>query len=150
MYKCRVEKLHKQGVITDEEYNSLMEIGFDEDGYLKQGVYKGGYDLDIRYNLGFKPYQINLLEAVKESSPWLGAENSFPSLFGRYGFTYCGICDGWRWLTKDNITSSAARHGKKPLEMASELELWQMLALSNIYYNRYHSELCDKAEKRGA
>lgn len=148
MYKGRVEKLHKQGIITDEEYNSLMEIGFDKDGYIKPGVPKCGNDFDVRYNLGFKPYQINLIEAVKASSPWLGAECTFPSLFGKYGFTYGGICDGWQWLTKDNIAPNAAKHGKKPLEMASELELWQMLAISNMYYNNCHSEWCDKAEKK--
>jgi hypothetical protein len=63
MYKARIEKLHKNGVITDEEYDSLVDVGFDNNGKLKPGVYKG--NINTRYCLGFEPGKENLIEAVK-------------------------------------------------------------------------------------
>nr|DAJ33076.1 MAG TPA: Short C-terminal domain [Caudoviricetes sp.] len=69
MYKARIEKLHKNGVITDEEYDNLVDIGFDDNGKLKPGVYKG--DITTRYCLGFEPGKENLIKAVKNSEPWL-------------------------------------------------------------------------------
>ena len=146
MYKARIEKLHKNGVITDEEYDNLVDIGFDDNGKLKPGVYKG--DITTRYCLGFEPGKENLIEAVKNSEPWLGAESDYPELFGTYGMGVYGICDYWRWWTLDNLTEVAIKHGKKPLESATELELWKMLALSNLYWYTNYSEWHDEAEKR--
>lgn len=136
MYKKRVEKLHDKGVISDEEYADILRCGFNDKGRVNPGVRPAL--LGTKYALGLDPNNINLLEEVRHLTPWLGADTDIPELFGKYGVTYCGICDGWRWFTPDNLTEWAIANGKKPLESATELELWQMLALSSLYwYNSY-------------
>ena len=75
----------------------------------------------------------NLYEFVKEwCIPMLGAENYFPDLFGKYGYTYTGICDGWQWL-------------KDRLKDAPEKDLWQMLAIASTYwmlnYEKWYDDL---------
>jgi hypothetical protein len=45
-------------------------------------------------------------------------------LFGKYGYGLYGICDGFNWTDE--------------LENASKLEIWKMIALSNMYwYKKY-------------
>jgi len=74
-----------------------------------------------------------LYEFVKEwCTPMLGAENYFPDLFGKYGYTFTGICDGWWWL-------------EDRLKDAPEKDLWQMLAIASTYwmlnYEKWYDDL---------
>lgn len=127
-----VNRLHEIGVYTDEMYNKIMNSMSDcGTGQLIGFVPTMA---DIIYSLKFDPDNFNLIEVVKESTPWLGADNDYPELFGKYGYTYCGICDGFRW--KDSINE------------ATELELWMMLALSERYWGNRYRELFHKEEKK--
>lgn len=63
--------------------------------------------------------------------PMLGAENYFPELFGKYGKTFTGICDGWWWLDER-------------LKDASEKDLWEMLAIASTYWLLNYEKWFDK------
>lgn len=83
---------------------------------------------------------VSLIQLVlDECVPPLGAEDYFPTLFGKYGYTFTGICDGWRW-------------DKERLNEASSEELWQMLAISAMYwqsnYELWYEELQDKMREK--
>jgi hypothetical protein len=71
-------------------------------------------------------------ELLEESVPWQGAETDMPDLFGKYGYGLYGICDGFKW--------------KNELENASELEIWKMIALSNMYWFRKYKKFLELAE----
>ena len=71
------------------------------------------------------------LDTFKEyCTPMFGAENVEP--FGKYGYTFTGICDGWEWKDEE-------------LAKAPELDLWKMLAISETYwrinYERWYHEV---------
>lgn len=53
--------------------------------------------------------------------PMLGAEKYFPELFGKYGYTFSGMGQGWQW----NFAS---------LQEAPESDLWKMLAIASTYW----------------
>ena len=137
MLKKEVDRLYNVGVYSEEEYNSIMKfMHVNEKGELI-GVIPNGI-MSTLYSLKFDLKKQSLVDIVKDSSPWLGADYDFPELFGKYGYTITGICDGWNWFTQDKITDHARNNGYKPIEEATELELWKMLALSNTYlYNEY-------------
>ena len=84
---------------------------------------------------------------VKSIVPPLGAEYDDP-IFNTYGMSISGICDAWHWFTKDNITETAIRHGHKPIEEASELELWQIIALCEWYWEKQYRQWYKKANKK--
>lgn len=110
------------------------------------------------YNLKFNPENYNLIELVINSTPWLGADHDYPELFGKYGYTFTGIGDGFRWFRKDPNTKltykqialndTAIAHGYKAIDDATELELWKMLALSERYFGRFYSECYDIERKK--
>ena len=73
-----------------------------------------------------------LEELVKKFCvPPLGAETIF-DVFGKYGYTICGICEGFRW--------------KDELKNVSELDAWKMIALSCLYWEAFYKELCERKE----
>lgn len=83
-----------------------------------------------------------LLDIVREYCvPMLGAEHAFPDLFGKYGYTFVGIGDGWQW----NFAA---------LQDAPEDDLWKMLAIGSTYwyinyarwYNEHRRQIKNKAE----
>lgn len=93
-----------------------------------------------------------LLNKVRtECTPNLGWDDKYPELFGVYGYTFCGICDGWSWFEEDKITDYARSKGRKPLTEASDMELLEMLALANGYwlkkYEKWHKEALNKSHK---
>ena len=142
MFKAEVDRLHKVGVYSDDEYNSIMKsMDVNEKGELIGVVPNGIWTL---YSLKFDLKKQSLVDIVKDSTPWLGADSDFPELFGKYGYTISGIYDGWDWFTQDSITDYAMNHGHKPIEEATELELWKMLALTNTYWYNSYKEWYDK------
>ena len=89
-----------------------------------------------------------LLDAVNQSSPALGWDTKYPKLFGKYGFTLVGVCDGWVWFDSDNITESARCSGHLPLSDASDEELIEMLSMERGYWlDRYETWLKQAEEK---
>ena len=148
MYIKEVEKLHKDGIYTDEMYSKIMNSMDDCGTGQLTGVVP--HNADLIYNLKFNPDDFNLVELVVHSTPWLGADYDYPELFGKYGYTFTGIGDGFRWLRKDPNTEftfkqealndTAATHGYKAIDDATELELWKMLALSERYWGNCYKE----------
>lgn len=89
-----------------------------------------------------------LLDAVNQSSPALGWDTKYPDLFGKYGFTLVGVCDGWVWFDSDKITESARCSGHLPLSDASDEELLEMLSMERGYWmDRYETWLKQAEEK---
>ena len=95
----------------------------------------------IRLPIGVYPVEeiglsVPLPELVRKYCvPPLGAENYFPKLFGKYGYTYTGICDGWNWTGET-------------LDLAPEEELWKMLAITSTYwYLNYQKWLNEEMSK---
>ena len=67
--------------------------------------------------------------------PMLGAEKYFPDLFGKYGYTFSGIGDGWQW----NFVA---------MQEASEADLWKMLAIASTYLYLFYQRRYENAERR--
>ena len=95
----------------------------------------------IRLPIGAYPVEeislsVPLSELVRKyCDPPLGAEHFFPKLFGKYGYTYAGICDGWNWTGET-------------LDIAPEDDLWKMLAITSTYwylnYQKWFDEMRSK------
>ena len=83
---------------------------------------------------------------ITHVGPPLGAESIDP-IFNTYGMTISGICDGWWWFTKDNITEHAKQHGHKPIEEATEVEIWRMIAICSRYWEAEYTEWYHKSDK---
>ncbi len=89
-----------------------------------------------------------LLDAVNQSSPALGWDTKYPNLFGKYGFTLVGVCEGWVWFDSDTITESARCSGHLPLSDAGDEELLEMLSMERGYWlDRYETWLKQAEEK---
>ena len=79
-----------------------------------------------------------MLNKVRNCTPQLGWDNAYPDLYGKYGITISGICDGWLWFEEDNITETARKNGHLPLTDASDIELLTMWAIADNYWlNKY-------------
>lgn len=125
MRKKKVEKLYHDGVLTEKDYNDIMSGDEDKNGTLK--CYGCSVDADVSYNLEFNIKNFDLLNIFKKKcTPWLGADKTLPDLFGKYGYTISGIYDGFVWT--DNLKN------------ATEQELWEMLALSSMYWEGEYRE----------
>ena len=89
-----------------------------------------------------------LLDKVRQSCPALGWDSKYPNLFGKYGMTICGICDGWHWFEEDNITDTARNHGHLPLTDASDTELMEMFAMTQDYWLEKYQEWLKNAREK--
>lgn len=89
-----------------------------------------------------------LLDKVRECTPSLGWDEKYPDLFGKYGMTMCGICDGWIWFEEDKITDYAREKGHKPITDATDTELLEIWAMASDYWlNKYEVWLRESEEK---
>lgn len=146
MKKKYFDELLKNGVLTQEEYNDVFtKMRLHEDGCLIGVVPKEYYI--IKYNLEGDMLQGNLTDFVKNHiNPPYEFERTYP--FSKYGIMICGIGDYWKWFTKDNINSNAINYGYRPIEEATEKELWQMIGMSSRYwhimYQRMYYDLKEK------
>lgn len=79
-----------------------------------------------------------LLNKVRGCTPYLGWEYKYPDLFGKYGYSQCGIGDRWCWHEEDMLTQYARENGCKALSEATDMELLEMWAImSDYWYNEY-------------
>ena len=139
MKKSKLDRLYKENILTENEYLSFfktMHVNEKDEmiGAIPNGKasYKYYFDGDL---LGG-----NLVNFLKTRvTPPLGAEY-IDDIFGKYGMTVCGICDYWYWFTRDNITEYALNDGRRPIEEASELELWKMIAICERYWEIFYSQ----------
>lgn len=135
MHKSDVDKCLEKGILTPEEYSKFMSrLSETEDGQLI-GVSTNDH---CRYNYELNSRILTDKDLIKyvthDITPPLGAEY-MDETFGIYGMTVSGICDGWHWFTKDNITDYAIQNGHKPIEEATETELWKMAAMADRYWH---------------
>lgn len=91
--KSEIKRLYKLGVFTNDEYEKFMETGFNDNGELNPCVLPD--KTELKYCLKFNPDDFDLVDVVEASTPWLGADYDFPELFGKYGYTVAGLCDGF-------------------------------------------------------
>lgn len=91
-----------------------------------------------------------LLNKVRNCTPNLGWEHTYPKLFGKYGVTVSGICDYWFWFEEDNITDYLRNKGYAPLTDASDNELLEMWAISDNYWLNKYKEWCKRAEEKSS
>ena len=117
--------------ISDCQYGKPTDAKENKRMSMSHGMF--GYIPDL---IGFNPYECSPLDILIKMIPWHNAEYDMPDLFGVYGYTTCGIVEVWRWLHKDSISDKARKDGCKPIEEASELELWKMIALMSIFDDR--------------
>ena len=71
----------------------------------------------------------DLLFKVRHCAPGMGWEFKYPDLFGRYGLTKTGTCEGWLWFEDSNISDYAIQEGHRPLTYATNEELYEMLVI---------------------
>lgn len=140
MRKETLDGLLKRGVLTHEEhaqfFKSMHENGYGQlVGCMPGGVAQRKYDYDGNLLDG------SLLEFVlSEVVPPLGVE-SYNKTFKTYGYTYGGISEGWMWYRQHNITDELRRYGYKPIEEATEAELWEMIAIASRYWFVFYKRL---------
>lgn len=91
-----------------------------------------------------------LLNKVRKCTPQLGWDNKFPNLYGKYGMTISGICDGWHWFEEDNITNYSRQKGHLPLTDATNEELFEMWALADNYWLNKYKEWLRRAEEKSS
>lgn len=91
-----------------------------------------------------------LLNKVRNCIPDLGWDHVYPDLFGKYGMTICGICDDWRWFEEDNVTEYARKQGCLPLTDATDVELLEMLAMTNNYWLSKYEEWYKRSEEKSS
>lgn len=142
MKKKYFDELLKAGILTQEEYNDVFtKMRLSEDGDLFGVVPQTDYM--IKYNLEGDMLNGDLRDFVKRHIvPPYEFANVKP--FSRYGILYTGIGDGWHWFTKDNISQRAHLMGYRPIEEATEEELWKMIAMASrfweVSYKRWYYE----------
>ena len=91
-----------------------------------------------------------ILDKVLHCTPNLGWDYEYPDLFGKYGLTICGICDGWRWFTEENITDYARKNGHLPITDASTEELLEMWAVADHYWLECYEDWFRRSEQKSA
>ncbi|NLE04997.1 MAG: hypothetical protein GX638_09370 [Crenarchaeota archaeon] len=146
MYKEKFDKLVEGGIISEPEKEKIYsQMRPNSDGQLV-GVSDG--NVSYKYYVGGDIFNDNLCDfVIKYCVPPLGMEY-IDDTFKKYGMTYSGICDGWEWFRKDKITQYALNNGHKPIEDASNEELWKMLAMSSMYWEGNYKEWYAKSEEK--
>ena len=139
----KIDKLNRlldEGVLTQEEYDSFFDtMHVNENGQLV-GIVQTKNPATHKYNLEGDLLNGDLVEFVKTKiTPPYEAED-MDEVFKTYGVMVTGIADYWHWFTRDNITEYALSHGHKPIEEASELELWKMIAICERYWEVFYSD----------
>ena len=91
-----------------------------------------------------------LLDKVRHCVPGLGWEFKYPNLYGKYGITAPGLCDGWYWFAENNITDHARDRGCLPLTDATDMELFEMWAMADNYWLNKYNEWYNASTKKSA
>jgi len=144
MYKDKFDELVNKNVISQAEKEKIyfqMKPNLD-------GQFTGLSDgkIDYKYYVGGDIFNDNLCNFVANHCiPPLGMEY-IDDTFKIYGVTCSDICDRWEWFRKDKITQYAIDNGHKPIEDASDEELWKMLAMSSMYWEGNYQEWFDKSK----
>lgn len=151
MKKKYFDELLKAGVLTQEEYNDVFtKMRLSEDGTLFGVVPQTNYI--IKYKLEGDMLNGDLRDFVKRHIvPPYEFVNVEP--FSKYGILYTGIGDRWDWFTKGNISQRGYAVGYRPIEEATEEELWKMIAMASrfweVSYRRWYYEEQERNRNKG-
>ena len=148
MYKDKFDKLVEQNIISQSEKEKVYSLMTpNSDGQLI-GIADG--KIDFKYYVSGDIFSDELCDfVIHHCTPKLGMEY-IDETFNTYGYTYSGIGDGWEWFRRDKITQYAIDRGHKPIEDATNEELWKMLAMSSIYWEGKYKEWYDRAESKSS
>lgn len=92
-----------------------------------------------------------LLNKVRNCTPNLGWEYTYPELFGKYGMTNTNrMSENWIWFEKNNIPFYLRNKGCAPLSDASDNELLEMWAISDNYWLNKYKKWCERAEEKSS
>lgn len=142
MYKQELDDLLKKGVFTQDEYNEFFKTlsVVDEKGRMT-GLMPHNQNILNKYYFNGDLIGGSLIEfIVSQITPPLGC-SGIDEVFAIYGYEYYGIADGYCWITENTITDAMRQHGLKPLEEASEVELWKIIAISSRYWECFYKGL---------
>lgn len=136
------DKVNK-GVFSKQEKEEILKCLHPTESGDLVGCYPSNNlvpHFEQRWAMNYDIKTGNLVEYInKYVSPWLGAE-SYDEVFKTYGYTYCGIADGYKWFTNENINDTTRSNGHKPLEEATELELWKIIGMCMAYWMGLYKE----------
>lgn len=146
MYKDKFDELVKKGIISDTENSKIYaQMRPNSDG---QFIGVSDAAIDYKYYTEEDIFNETLCDyVISHCVPQLGMEY-IDDTFKTYGITYSGICDGWSWFREANITQHAIEKGHKPIEQATNEELWKMLAMSSMYWEGQYKEWYKQSEKK--
>lgn len=103
MYKDKLDNLLKRGVLTQNEYYNFFEC-MEEDNEGKMIGVVPSEKFRYKYNFDGNLLDGSLVDFIlNEITVPLEAEEIDP-IFKIYGYSYYGICDGYKWFTKAEIT----------------------------------------------
>lgn len=148
MYINDLKECFKNGAITQQEYDEIFQsMSICEDREQLIGLVPNTKGM-IKFNLNGDMVDGSLMEFLKTRiEPPYEAEHIDP-LFKKYGMMVCGIADYWHWFTKDNITQYALENGHKPIEEATDEELWKMIAICSRYWQVFYEREYRRTKQR--
>lgn len=131
--KRELDNLLERGVLSAPEYAEFfqtMEVA--EDGRLV-GLCPNTH-AQHKYDIEGDLWDESLLDFVlKEIVFPIGIER-YDEVFSTYGKMIYTDQEHWVWWTRDNIPEEAIEQGCKPIEDATEEELWKMVAIASRYW----------------
>ena len=139
MYKDKLDNLLERGVLSQDEYDKFFESMYEDNKGQMIGVVPSER-FRFKYDFNGDLLDGSLLDFVmNEITVPLGAEEIDP-IFKTYGYSYFGICDGYKWFTKTEITKEQIKNGHKPIEKADILDLWKIVGICSRYWESRYKE----------
>lgn len=134
MYKAKLDKLLKKGILTQEEYNTLFHsMRLDENGNFS-GIVPNIPEM-TKYRLEGDFVNMPPIEILKNYTTVPIQLCGFDKeLFNVYGVYVDGVHPKWVWFTNDNLSAVGRQLGCKPLTEATETEIWKMIAIAERYW----------------
>lgn len=91
-----------------------------------------------------------LLNKVRNSTPYYTFNTDYPNLFGKYGTMVTGICDYWLWYEEGKLSEYALEKGFRPLTDATDNELLEMLAITNEYWSNCYKKWYEESKRKSS
>ena len=147
MTKKKLDKLLQEGVLSQKEYNLFFQTMRENENGEMVGIVPHG-SISYKYYLDGDMLNGDLREFLmhRVCPPYQAEE--YDDVFKKYGMMVTGVADYWHWFTRENISERALANGYRPIEEASELELWMMIAICERHWEVFYEELCDDLRSR--
>lgn len=138
--KRELDELLERGVLSNEEYDEFFE---------RMKVASNGQVIGIcptthalhKYELNGDLWDESLRDfLMKEVKFPIGIEK-FDDVFSIYGKMVYMDQEYWVWWTRENIPDEAIEDGCRPIEDATEEEIWKMIAIASRYWEMLYKRL---------